>query len=92
MTQSNSKLTKDQKEYLRYLLADNPQVNFHFIGDTTIAYEQLENFVEFSTAICSEGEKKFRKSVGKYWAMNRLVNAGGVKLPKDQFDVMIDIM
>jgi hypothetical protein len=93
MTQSNSKLTKEQKADLHNYIASYPgNVEFAIIGRTTIAYEQVGDLVEFSTAICAASERKFRKSVGKLTALERLYDGHCIKLPAAQFEAMIDAM
>ena len=88
--QSNSKLTKDQKQYLKEMAEFNPKINFAIMGKTTIAFKHIGNLVEFSTAICADTEKKNRVKVGKYWAFTRFRDGQTVKMPFFQFDNMMD--
>lgn len=88
--QSNSKLTKYAKSQFKDLLEANPEVKFATMGKTTIAFHHVGDLVEFSTAICSDNEKKNRPKVGKFCAMQRFDNCQTVKLPYAQFDDMLD--
>jgi hypothetical protein len=88
--QSNSKLNKVEKSLLKDFAKFMPQVKFAHMGKTTVAFAHVGNLVEFSTAICSDNEKKNRPKVGKYWAMTRFENGETVKMPFAQFDNMVE--
>ena len=88
--QSNSKLSKFEKSVLKDALKFNPDVQFAIMGKTTIAFQHVNDLVEFSTAICADNEKKNRPKVGKYWAMTRFENGQTVKMPFTQFDNMME--
>ena len=88
---SNSKITKDQKQWFEIMTAIHPEINFAIMGKTTIAFKHVGNLVEFATAICGDNEIKNRPKVGKYWAFNRYVEGQTVKMPFFQFDNMLDI-
>jgi hypothetical protein len=82
--QSNSKLTADQKIILRDML-DEAQANdirvVNLDSITTMACRDCGDNVEFSLAVMSSNEKKFRAKVGQFHALERL-------LYNDQFVIM----
>jgi hypothetical protein len=88
--QSNSKLTSEQKQWLEIMIALHPEINFAVMGKTTIAFKHLGELVEFATAICADNEKKQRDKVGKHWALSRFDEGQTVKMPKYQFDNMLE--
>ena len=90
--QSNSKLNKSQKSFLKDMIKSNPSVQFAMIGETTFAFKREGNLVEFATAICADNEKKNRPKVGKYWAMTRFENGQTVKMRYTDFDDALTIM
>lgn len=89
---SNTKLDSFQKDTLKFMRVNNPDVQFAHIGQTTFAYQILGNLVEFATAICSDGEIKNRKKVGKFHALERFENALTVKMLHTDFDFMIEVL
>lgn len=86
--QSNSKLTKAQKAYLKVMAEFNPQIQFEIVGELTIAFKVLGDNVEFATAIRANNEKKHRPNVGKYVALTRFENGETVKVPFDRFECL----
>ena len=86
--QSNTKLTPEQKIYLGDLKAA-------FTGslvenrETTIAYIERGNTVEFALAVMSPDEKKFRAKVGEYHALRAFENGSTVKMAQDDFRAML---
>ncbi len=88
--QSNSKLSKYQKSMLKDTMKFNPDVQFAIMGKTTIAFQHVNDLVEFSTAICADNEKKNRPKVGKFYAIQRFENGQTVKMPFFQFDNMME--
>lgn len=89
---SNTKLDSFQKDMLKSMREFNPDVQFAHIGQTTFAYQICGNLVEFATAICSEHEKKNRKKVGKFHALERFENAQTVKVLHSDFGYMIEVL
>ena len=87
---SNSKLTKGQKQWLKIMTYIDPEINFAIMGKTTIAFKYVGNLVEFATAVCGDNEIKNRPKVGKYWAFTRFEDGLTVKMPVFQFDNMLD--
>ncbi len=88
--QSNSKLTQTQKRWLKTMSALHPEIQFAIAGQTTFAYKHSGNFVEFSTDICSNSEKKQRAKVGKYFALYRFYEGQTVKLKLEDFNNLVD--
>jgi hypothetical protein len=87
---SNSKLTQDQKDWLKIMSNLHPEIRFAIAGETTFAFKNLGDIVEFATAICSDSEKKNRAKVGKYFALDRYFDGHTVKLKFVDFDNMLD--
>jgi hypothetical protein len=87
---SNTKLDSSQKDMLKSMQKTWPDVQFAHVGETTFAFKHVGNFVEFSTAICAEHEKKNRPKVGKYYALIRFEDGKTVKMPISQFDNMLE--
>ena len=58
-------------------------------GETTIAYIDRGNTVEFALAVTAPTEKKFRRKVGEFHALNRFNDGETVKMKRDDFDVMM---
>ena len=85
--QSNSKLTQEQKDWLKE--SGHNEIKFEIVGKITFAYKHSGNFVEFSTAICSDSEKKQRNKVGKYFALCRFYDGHIVKLKLEDFNIMV---
>lgn len=91
MTQSNTKLSKIQKEILAEYKADYPNIKLVTDGVTTFAYEFKGNTVRFATSVMSPNEKKFRRKVGEYQAMLNLVeNDRFVHVRSDEFVYMLE--
>jgi len=89
---SNSKLTQDNKDWLKIMSALHPEIHFTIAGQTTFAFCHLGNTVEFATAICSDSEKKNRAKVGKYFALERFIEGQTVKMKFRDFDNMLDVI
>lgn len=88
--QSNTKLTTNQKEILKSLKLNNLDVTLVNNMQTTIAYQEKGNTVEFSLAVMSDNEKKFRRKVGEYNALMRFESGYTVKMNKYDFTNMLD--
>lgn len=86
---SNTKLSDFQKGMLQGLrdIQTNVKVVSNF--ETTIAYLQFPNTVEFSLSVSSPDEKKFRAKVGEFYARNRLRNGETVKMSTGDFYHML---
>lgn len=82
---SNTKLSFDEKEFLRDLRLEQKNVKVLNNGQTTIAYRVFPNTVEFSLAVWSLDEKKFRAKVGEYYARKRMEYNETVKMEKNDF-------
>lgn len=79
---SNSKLSVQQKQHLKVLRALNPDTEiFHFPDyRICVAIRRVgEKMGDFSVAICSETETRYRKKVGELLVRERLQY--GVCLP-----------
>lgn len=98
---SNTKLTPEQKTILRNLkkattmpgrmnrLAGVQVVNVDNV--TTIAFIERGNTVEFSLAVRSPDENKFRTKVGEFYALERFYNSETVKMARADFAVMCEM-
>lgn len=89
---SNTKLTQDQKDWLKIMSALHPEIRFAIAGETTFAFQHQGDIVEFATAICHDAEKKNRVKVGKYYALDRYFDGNTVKLKFADFDNMLDVI
>ena len=84
--QSNSKLTAEQKADLKLLKKHAKSNGTRIHSDaTTIAYKIHPKTVEFSLAVMSDNETKFRPNVGKYYALTRFNNGQTVTMAKNDF-------
>ena len=61
-------------------------------GQTTIAYREFANTVEFALAVSSPDEKKFRAKVGEYYARNRMEYNETVKMATYDFYHMMEFV
>lgn len=72
---SNTKLTKAQKAELREFKLNYMTDNMAFAtcGPVTVLVQVTGNVVHFATSVSSPDEVKFRRKVGEYCAMERLL-------------------
>jgi hypothetical protein len=85
---SNSKLTPYQKaELVDMKLTTYAELVNN--GETTIAYKERGNIVEFSMSVMSPNEKKFRRKVGEYFALIRFDLNQTVKMSRHDFFYML---
>lgn len=69
---SNTKLTADQKGELHEFKATmSKNMAFGQYGQVTVLVELCGRVVKVSTAVASPDEKKYRRKVGEYMAMQR---------------------
>lgn len=90
-----TKLTADQKEILADMKIDAATMGIKVVndGNTTIAYMVQGNTVRFSTSVTAPTEKKFRRKVGEYLALNRLIEDNEyVIMNKFDFDNMMTLV
>ena len=92
---ANTKLTIEQKQTLAEMkepgfFGKGVTVRVKQSGDTTIAFVPRGNTVEFSLAVMSPDEKKFRVKVGAYMALSRFHNGETVKMGLNDFCDMCD--
>lgn len=87
---SNTKLTQEQKIDLKCLRTDQKDVKIVSNGETTIAYREIGNTFEFSTAIMSQDERKFKPKVGEFYARDRFDNGSTVKMGRYDFMYMLE--
>ena len=89
--QSNTKLTKDQKQQLRDMVADHPTVRFATDYDSVVcAFALHGNVMRFAFSVKSPNEQKFRMKVGKLRAMEKLLWEGEFTiLPEAHFFEML---
>jgi hypothetical protein len=92
MSMSSPKLSRVQKESLKGMLDQMPEVflfSFPENGVTVAIRRTGRNMGEFSVALAGEGEMKFRPKVGKFHAMYRMYggNTMPVNLPAADLEV-----
>ena len=87
--QSNTKLNQAQKED-RKILKGEFAGNLMQNGKTTVAYVDRGNTVEFSLAVVSPDEKKFRRKVGEYHALSRFEFGETVRMDKQEFSYYLN--
>lgn len=92
MAQSNSKIGVLNKQYLAEMKMEYPNVQLGNNEKTTVAFIEGYSTVEFSTAVASKSEKKFRRKVGEFHAFNRLLNKEAVIMDKFDFYDMMENM
>lgn len=92
MTQSNSKLTSCEKQTLAYMQVTYPRVKLYNNEKTTVAFVESIDTVEFSLAVASKTEKKFRRKVGEYLAFVRYLEGNTVKMDRFDFYDMMENM
>lgn len=86
---SNTKLTTNQKDTLTSLKGSNMGVTLVNNEQTTIAYKELGNTVEFSLSVMSDNEKKFRRKVGEFHALMRFYVSQTVSMGYADFHTMM---
>lgn len=86
---SNTKLTKYQKNILIAMKDEMSNVALVDNGETTIAFQEKGNTVEFALSVMSPEEKKFRRKVGQYWAYDRFHMGETVKMGREDFHRML---
>ena len=86
---SNTKLSGFQKDALKALRDNQKNVKIVVNWQTTIAYREFPNTVEFSLSVSSPDEKKFRAKVGEYMARNRMSGGETVKMSTGDFYHML---
>ena len=91
---SNTKLTVEQKELFKDMLADYPHIQFATdYSDMVCAYFQDGKVVRFAFSVKSPEEKKFRLKVGKFNAMEKVLpdwDNENTILPEYEFFAMLD--
>ena len=87
--QSNTKLSVGQKEDRKILKMNMPSVKLVNNLQTTIAFQELGNTVEFALSVMSDNEKKFRAKVGEYNALMRFDDGQTVSMHRSDFHVML---
>lgn len=89
---SNTKLSAHEKMVLVALRKEQKDVKIVIEWQSTIAYREFPNTVEFSLSVSSPGEKKLRSKVGEYWARNRMDSGETVKMRKADFYLMMEVV
>lgn len=90
---SNTKLTTEEKAELKEMKIAAANSNIRVINldnKTVMAYSVKGNTVEFSLAVMSPDEKKFRVKVGEYYALSRFELGNTVKMDKIDFETMCE--
>lgn len=71
---ANTKLTRDEKDIFKGMKEDYPHVKFADNGENLVcAYFVQGDNVRFAFAVTSPDEQKFRRKVGQYLAMQRVL-------------------
>jgi hypothetical protein len=81
---SNSKLSKEQKDWLKNVKRDFPSIKLFTYGRVTFAYSLTEHKGCVSWSIASDKEIKIRAKVGEYYAMKRFLE--GKTLPIEHWN------
>lgn len=84
---SNSKLTNQEKYFRKEAILLNPGLqlfSFPEMGVTVAIQETGMNMAAFSVSIASDSEQKFRRKVGEYVAIKRMLD--GQVLPVVKYD------
>ena len=89
MATSNTKLDSYEKEQLGFMKMRNPGVTIVNNGQTTVVFQLKGNTVQFATAVAAPEEKKFRRKVGEYNALNRYENGQYAVVEKYDFCAML---
>ena len=89
---SNSKLTQDQKTFLKESKKEDKTLKFVNNGKTTFAYHRNNKLVIFATSIMSDDEMKFRRKVGEFYALSRLASGECSILEYYDFISLLEIM
>ena len=79
---ANTKLTKDQKAERREWMDELEYAGGEVANAGNITVAKLSDFpgskmAHFSVSVCSDTEKKFRRKVGEYHALRRLMEFNG---------------
>jgi len=72
---SNTKLCPELKSILKDIKTEARDTGIQWgnNGKTTVAWKLMGNTVRFSTSVTSPDETKFRRKVGEYTAITRLM-------------------
>ena len=89
---SNTKLSGFEKKVLAAMRDEQKNVKIINDGNTTVAYCEFPNTVEFSTSVTSPDEKKFRAKVGEFYARNRMDSGETVKMSTKDFYDMVECL
>ena len=90
MATSNTKLTREQKDFLKNLKFQNPEIQFfsfpEFYATVAIAEEfPGSKMVKVSISYCATTEQRFRNKVGQYHAAMKMLAGEFVKVPTDNY-------
>lgn len=90
---SNTKLSTDQKLFRKEMreYAKHEKWKIAHNGVTTLVYKDRGNTVEFSIAVTSPDESKFRRKVGEYYALRRFEDGETVAMLRDDFHDMFEM-
>lgn len=89
--QANTKLSVHQKEILKELKEILKGIQVLNLDDkTTIAFKPLGNTVEFALSVKAPTEKKFRRKVGEFYALQKFYDDQTVKMDYADFEVMCE--
>lgn len=91
--QANTKLTPEQKAIFKELreVMENKNVRVvNLDNKTTMAFLPKGNTVEFALSVMAPTEKKFRRKVGEFYAMQKFYNGETVKMSEFDFAVMCE--
>jgi CO dehydrogenase/acetyl-CoA synthase gamma subunit (corrinoid Fe-S protein) len=93
---ANTKLSKQQKSLLKGMLIEASEAGIQVLvldNRTVMAFRDVGNTVQFALSVKSPDEKKFRPSVGKMKALQRLMwNNEFVSMARDDFEIMCEMV
>ena len=90
---SNTKLFPEQKQYVKDFEWENPTAGFFNNGETTVLIKpefKGSRMWIVSMSTMSPDEKKFRKYVGRYFALSNMENGQYVLMNKDTLYNFLD--
>jgi len=87
----------DAKEVIDSFMFHNPDSSFYYNetnGVTVLVFQEFDgsNVMRVSTSVMSPDEVKFKKTLGKYIAMNNMLDGRYINLPVDYIDDFLVIM
>lgn len=90
MTTSNTKLTREQKDFFKNLKYQNPEIQFFSFPEfyATVAIKREfsgSRMARVSVSYCAMTEQRFRRKVGQYHAATKMLAGEFIKVPTDNY-------